>query len=208
MLPMIKSQLREESDHITVGQFENRPAYANAEGHSLLDSMERMSKQMENMMAEQTTQIQAMMAERDKQRDENWAEERRQTNEMIVNLTTKIDKQNKKIGEQDINISDQRIQLSALVQSSAGHRKMRKRLVEGYKRNTNRPYNGQIIAEGNALAHDGDALADAALFKDEHRSDTYIFRELYGLDPEQVLEFRTYICAPFKQLYHRLTKYR
>ena len=50
---------------------------------------------------------------------------------------------------------------------------------------------GRLIqaSEGStAIAHEGDALADAFLFDHDHQSDTWLYRGLYGLEYRQVLE--------------------
>ena len=70
---------------------------------------------------------------------------------------------------------------------------VRRRVLEVLKRNTGRPYSQHLINEGNELVQSGDAIADAALYKDEARTDSHIYLELYGLDPLRVLEFRMYI---------------
>ena len=51
----------------------------------------------------------------------------------------------------------------------------------------------KAIREGNIIAYEGDALGDAILFDRDQRTDKSIYRELYGLDYQQVLDFRTYI---------------
>ena len=53
---------------------------------------------------------------------------------------------------------------------------------------------GRLIqaSEGStAIAHVGDALADAFLFDQDNRSDTWLYRDLYGLEYRQVLEMHS-----------------
>ena len=42
------------------------------------------------------------------------------------------------------------------------------------------------IREGNMVAHQGDALSDTVVFQQDQRTDRIIYRDLYGLDHEQV----------------------
>ena len=68
---------------------------------------------------------------------------------------------------------------------------------------------GRLIqaSEGStAIAHGGDALADAFLFDHDHRSDTELYRELYGLDYRQVLELYSMYLRRYKILCSELTK--
>ena len=55
------------------------------------------------------------------------------------------------------------------------------------------------------MAHEGDALGDAVLFDRDHRTDRSIYRELYGLEYEKVLAFRTYTDDLFNTSYQKLT---
>ncbi len=58
---------------------------------------------------------------------------------------------------------------------------------------------------GNIVAHEGDAFGDAVLFDRDRRTDRSIYRELYGLDYQQVLDFRTYTDDLFKTSCQKLT---
>ena len=60
--------------------------------------------------------------------------------------------------------------------------------------------------EGNLIAHVGDAIGDAMLFDLDKRTDRGVYRELYGLDAGQVLEFRTYTAFQFNIFCQKLTK--
>lgn len=50
----------------------------------------------------------------------------------------------------------------------------------------------KAIQTGNSAAHDGDAVGDAFLFECDKRTDRTLYRELYGLDADQVLRYRTH----------------
>ena len=55
----------------------------------------------------------------------------------------------------------------------------------------------KVINEGNRAAREGDPPGDALSFKYDHRTDRRTYRELYGLDYQQVLNFRTYMNGLF-----------
>ena len=63
----------------------------------------------------------------------------------------------------------------------------------------------KAIREGNLIAHEGDALGDAVLFDRDQCTDRNIYRELYGLDHQQVSEFRTYMDGLFNTSCQKLT---
>lgn len=65
----------------------------------------------------------------------------------------------------------------------------------------------KAIREGNIIAYEGDALGDAMLFDRDQRTDRSIYRELYGLDYQQVLDFRTYTDGLFNTSCQKLTIY-
>lgn len=50
--------------------------------------------------------------------------------------------------------------------------------------------NYAIINYANLLVHNGDALADAALWKDGIRSDEWTYKAIYGYTWEEVLEMQ------------------
>lgn len=54
----------------------------------------------------------------------------------------------------------------------------------------------RAIREGNAAAHDFDAVADAFLFTCDKRTDRTLFRELYGLEADQTLHYHTHLTFP------------
>ena len=67
---------------------------------------------------------------------------------------------------------------------------VRNRFISVFKRDklsTVNRYDYKIIDDGNIVAHEGDAFADAALYPSLHqRSDRDTFVKLYGLSPEVV----------------------
>lgn len=63
----------------------------------------------------------------------------------------------------------------------------------------------KVIREGNIIAYEGDALRDAVLFNCDQRTDRIIYRELYGLDYQQVLDFCIYTDGLFNKSCQKLT---
>ncbi|PUU82104.1 hypothetical protein B9Z19DRAFT_1106041 [Tuber borchii] len=83
-------------------------------------------------------------------------------------------------------------QVLALVLLSKEERQARNQFIDTFKRDkldtSNNDSDGEIIQEGYMAAEEGpNAIADAALYVLGERSDVYIFEELYGLEPLQVL---------------------
>lgn len=54
----------------------------------------------------------------------------------------------------------------------------------------------QVIRCDNSAAHDDDAVGDAFLFVCDKQTDRTLYRELYGLEADQVLRFRTHSNFP------------
>ncbi len=63
----------------------------------------------------------------------------------------------------------------------------------------------KAIRGGNVIAHEGDAFGDAIVFNRDQRRDRSIYRKLYGLDYQQVLDFRTYTDDLSKTSCQKLT---
>ena len=91
-------------------------------------------------------------------------------------------------------VSSLEITVRRLTRSSEGYLSIRRRFFDVYKRDimaVEELKGSKAIQEGNMLAHEGDALGDAVLFDNDQRTDKRVYRELYGLDHEQVLSFGT-----------------
>ena len=124
--------------------------------------------------------------------------------------TSQIDEHQKQTDEHQKRISSLESRVRYLVQSSEGYLTIRRRFLDLYKRDIKgiEELKGlKAIREGNLIAHEGDALGDAVLFDRDQRTDRRTYRELYGLDYLQVLDFRTYTDGLFKTLYQKLTLY-
>lgn len=89
--------------------------------------------------------------------------------------------------------------MDTLRQLSEGYLDNRRRFFDIYRRDIKHPKekkSTKAIRDGNAAAHDVDAVADAFLFECDKRTDRTTFRELYGLDVDQVLHYRTHLPFP------------
>ncbi|KAL2056070.1 hypothetical protein ABVK25_003713 [Lepraria finkii] len=164
--PLIKSRLRDGAEHITMGQAGDKLVYANSGGHGILGELDDMKKTMAILTAK-TSQI-------DEYRKE-------------------IDEHRKEIDEHQKEISSLKNRVKLLVQSSEGYLLIRRRCLDVYKRDIKgmeELKGSKAIREGNQIAHEGDALGDAVLFDRDQRTDKMIYRELYGLEHNQVLDFQ------------------
>ncbi|MCJ1223396.1 hypothetical protein MMC12_000036 [Toensbergia leucococca] len=109
-------------------------------------------------------------------------------------LTAKDEKRASQIDEHQKQISSLESRVRHLVQSSEGYLSIRRRFLDVYKRDMEAMEelkDSRAIREGNIIAHEGDALGDAVLFDRDQRTDRSIYRELYGLDYQQVLDFHS-----------------
>ena len=93
-----------------------------------------------------------------------------------------------------------------LGQCSKGYLSIRRRFLDVYKREIKAELKGsKAIRAGNLIAHEGDALGDAVLFARDQRTDRSIYREVYGLGYQQVLDFCTYTDNLSNMSCHKLT---
>ena len=125
-------------------------------------------------------------------------------------LIAKDEKMTSQIDEHQKKISSLESRVRNLVQSSEGYLTIRRRFLDVYKRDTKgmeELKGSKAIRKGNLIAYEGDALGDAVLFDRDQRKDRSIYRELYGLDHQQVLAFRTYTDGLFNTSYQKLTIY-
>lgn len=159
-----KSRLGDEVERVTVRQLD-KLVYANSGGHGLLAKLEEMTTAIERLTA------------KDEQK------------------TMQLKEHQNEIKEHQNEITSLKGQVGRLIQSSEGYLAIRRRFLDVYQRDIkgNEELKGsKAIQTGNLGAHEGDALGDAVLFEHDGRSDRRLYRELYGLDFGQVLEFRMY----------------
>ena len=105
-----------------------------------------------------------------------------------------IEEHQKELGEQQKEITSLKRHVGRLIESSEGYLSIRRRFLAIYRRDVKGEevlQGSETIPEGNMRAHEGDALGDAILFDRDQRRDRSLYRELYGLDHTQVLEFCT-----------------
>ena len=176
--PLIKSRLRDGAEHVTMGQSGHKLVYANPGGRGILWELEQMRMEV-NIL---------------KTKDE--------TN------TSQIGEHQKQIVEHQKHISSLESRVKRLVQCSDGYLSIRRRFLDVFKRDImdmKELKGSKAIREGNSRAHEGDALGDAVVFDRDQRTDRSIYRELYGLDHQQVLHFRTYTDGLFSTSCQKLT---
>lgn len=73
-----------------------------------------------------------------------------------------------------------------------GYNTIRSRFLDTYKRDfkdRDDLRGSKTIRDGDRAAHHGDSVADAYLFQEGKRNDYSIYRELYGLEPNQTIKY-------------------
>jgi hypothetical protein len=79
--------------------------------------------------------------------------------------------------------------IKTLALSSEGYRRIRNRFIDVYCRDIRNDLGGKGYAnvlDGNEAAHEGDAIADAALYTSHTRHDEAVLIEIYGLSANQI----------------------
>ena len=106
-------------------------------------------------------------------------------------MTHQIETLQKKVDENQMEIRSLKTHLRQLMESSDDYFTIRRRFLEVYQRDVKGGELGdyETIQRGNVVAHEGDALGDAMVFARDGRQDRKLYRELYGLEYTQVLEF-------------------
>ena len=161
----IKDSLRVAAENMTMGTFGNDVAFANMEGHSILEDHDTMKRDIS--VLKKKVEEKSLLVEGHGQQIQAHEQRIKGLEGRVLSLTT----------------------------SSQGYRDIRKRFFDTYKRDVKKMpgFTGsKAISEGNVRAHEGDVLSDALLFQIEKRTDRSIFAELYGLDYQQVLDFGPY----------------
>ena len=167
-----KLHLQDAAEHVMIEQDMDNLVYANSEGHGILADLKNMKMDIKILMA----------------KDEHMTR-------MLDKQQTQLNEHQKQLNEHQRNIYSLQSHVKLLVQSSEGYRSVRRQFIDVYKRDIqgSEEFQGsKAIREGNQIAHKGDALGDAALFDRDQRTDRSTYRELYGLDHQQVLDFSTY----------------
>ena len=109
-------------------------------------------------------------------------------------LKSRVEKIEHRIFDWERRISDLESQVTALTLTSDFDLETRRQFLDVYRRKRNTtgeyPAGSPVIKAGSQQG--GDALADATLFEQDHRTERSLYRELYGLDYGGVLEYRSY----------------
>lgn len=117
----------------------------------------------------------------------------------MSSLTTRMDKLEMGKAEDRSRILSLENHVDLLKSTSEAFFVIRRRFFETYYRDAkNQKVQGSAdIRQSNALAQEGNAFGDAELFDRDHRTDRSIYRELYGLEYSQVLEYSTRMVSMY-----------
>src|SRR5262249_22110167 len=116
-------------------------------------------------------------------------EDRHDMRERMKRMEDRLTDQGNQLADQGNQIADLQNQVSLLKQTSEGYQKIRHRFLDVYRRdflNTLAPLGRANIHEGNTAAHEGDAIADAALYISGDRNDEDVLMGIYGLTALQI----------------------
>lgn len=172
--------MRKDIDDVTVKENEESRTYANPAGHRFDKELKEMNGKLDALLessAKHSESIASLKAKNAVQESLN--------DSLVVKNTV----------QESVNesLSTRVSQLQIL---SNGFKEIRQRMFTVYKRDIkgqshlSRP---RSIVAGNAHAHDADALTDARLLhEDPFWQDRSTYVELYGLQYDDVLAYRTY----------------
>jgi hypothetical protein len=122
-------------------------------------------------------------------------EERHDMKELMKRLDTQQMKMETQITDLQHRVGDLQHRVKILTQSSEGYRKIRRRFLEVYRRDILGEADSQglqRIGDGNQAAHNGDAVADASLYKSGEKYHEKVLVNLYGLTADQILYLGKY----------------
>lgn len=97
-----------------------------------------------------------------------------------------------KVAAQDQEIRTLKTRVHHLSIRAIGYNTIRSRFFDTYKRDfkgRDDLRGSKTIRDGDRAAHHGDSVADAYLFQEGKRNDYSIYRELYGLEPSQIIKY-------------------
>lgn len=156
-----KTSLRNELQNIRLGHNGDKVIFGNSEGESLLARLTATEKKFETSLSKDRI------------------------------TTQRIEKLERKVDENAMEIGSLKAHLRQYMQSSDNYLSIRRRFLEVYQRDVKGGEfrDHKAIQKGNIVAHEGDALGDAMVYTRDGRQDRKLFRELYGLDHTQVLEY-------------------
>lgn len=116
----------------------------------------------------------------------------------LARQKAQIEHHTRQLEDHERAIAGLRTQNSVLTKSSEGFLVIRRRFLDVYKRDVvgmTDLRGSPAIFQGNVVAHHGDALTDAYIYNRDSRKDFAVFRQPYGLDRHQVLNYgmRNYV---------------
>ena len=115
--------------------------------------------------------------------------------EMMKRLEAKVANNETEIANNKTQVANLQSRVKTLTQSSEGYCKIRNRFLDVYHRDVLCDIDSQgfkNISEGNIVAHEGDAVADAELFTSGKRSDDEVLIDLYGLSSSRISDLGKY----------------
>ena len=110
----------------------------------------------------------------------------------IEDLEVKVNELKVEVNELRIDRDNARSELRIFKGIKNSFISIRSRFLSKYLRDTNNmgPDGQSVIDEGDYAVRHGDAYTDAVLYKNKIRTDLITFKELYGIVPRLVLEYR------------------
>ena len=172
----VKSNLHDSAEHVSLDSVEDDLVCGNDKGFRVLESQAKLERDVKSSRVK---------------------EERQER----LNNSYEI-----RFKEHEIRFKELEDRMRGLVTTSEGYLILRRRFIDVFKRDVKGfdMTGSTAIREGNAVAHHGDAIADAIMFDQDNRTDDSIFEELYGLNPRQVLKYRTYTHVLLNESYFLL----
>lgn len=108
----------------------------------------------------------------------------------------RIERQDTKIEDLETDLGTTQIELRHLKAASDAYFHIRNRWISNFVKNKRKDrlslLDDEIIESGNIAAHHGDPYIDALLYKDSRRTDSTIYKALYGFGYKEVLDNRKF----------------
>jgi len=125
---------------------------------------------------------------------EQMATEQLAWDEQITSIQAKITSLNETNISLDATLSSHEARIRTLISGNEAYRNIRNRFISTFKRDLLHKESDEdeaIITGGNHNAHGGDVEVDATLYNmpEGGRNDSEVFKKLYGLLPETVLQY-------------------
>ena len=203
----VKSHLKEEADTVATKP-ENRLRYANGAGFSILEKLDHMALELEKFKKESQSEKRASKKliealENGVRKSKNQIEALENgvqvSKNQIEALESEAQESKTKSATQDTSLAALETRVSDLTLTSQGYLDIRMRFLDNYNKKVkhNSAFQHTLAIEaGNRRAHEGDAVTDATLFREEEggekrREDPETYRDLYGVDHSMTLDLGT-----------------